>query len=528
MSPIEAYGARFGAQRYRWIATFTVMLGTVATTAASTMVNVALPDIMGAFGMGQDQIQWLSTGFLAAMTATMLLTAWALSRFGFRGSFVGAQAVFVAGSLLGMTSAGESEIIFARVIQGMASGLVQPLTMVVLSELFPREQRGRAMGIYGLGIVLAPALGPTLSGYLVDEYSWRDVFLAIVPVSIAASLLAMVFLPPKSAGGARAKKPFDLAGFVLLGVFLVTLLDGLSNGQRYGWDSQPILALFALAACALCGFVAWEMACPTPLLHLRVFASGRFAASCCVAFALGAGIFGSTYVIPLFVQLVQGYSPTQSGLLLMPAGFMLAVVSPTAGHLSDRIPPWMLMTAGLFIFALSCLLCTGADTDTAFLTFAVWIVIGRIGLGLITPSLNAGALRALPQELLAQGSGVVNFVRQLGGAFGVNLLSVLIDQRTATHGQGLAHAVTAGTVASNDAAVRLSLMLAHWGNPFGERLPSHATPAAMAYLESMLVPKAQMFAYRDAFLALALAFLVGIVPAMLMGRPSGKRSASAL
>ena len=519
MSPIEVYAARFGPA-YKWLATISVMLVTITTPAASTMVNVALPDIMGAFGLGQDQVQWLSTGFLAAMTATMLLTAWTLGRFGYRLAFLGALAVFIIGSVAGAASRTGNEIILARVLQGMASGLAQPMTMVVLSEVFPRNQRGRAMGIYTLGIVLSPALGPTLGGYLVDEYNWRDVFLAIVPVCMAAMAAVAVFLPGRDNRRAASSHRFDGFGFSFLVACLICLLSALSNGQREGWNSDLILALFAAAFASGCAFVAWELTYRTPLLNLRVFANGRFTASCLVALALGVGIYGSTYIVPMFVQFVQGYTPTVSGLLLMPAGFALAMVSPLAGHLGDRAPPWLPVTAGLMLFGVSNGLCGGADVDTPFWSLAGWIVLGRIGLGLITPSLNAGALRALAPELLAQGSGALNFVRQFGGAMGVNLLSVLIDRRTTFHGDALAQAMTPATAAASASVQQLTLMLVHWGNPFGSRLPSGAPPAAMAYLETTLAPKAQLFAYRDGFLVVAAMFFVALLPALLMRRRS--------
>ena len=397
MSPIEAYAARFGAG-YKWYATISVLLATTATTAAATMVNVALPDIMGAFGMGQDQVQWLATGFLAAMTAAMLLTAWALGRFGYRLAFLGALALFCIGSILGAFSSSGGEVILARVMQGAASGLIQPLTMVVMSQVFPFEQRGKAMGIYNIGVVLAPTLGPTLAGFLVDQYEWRYVFLAIVPVCVAAMALTMVFLPGRDPRRETFAHSFDFLGFALLGAFLVCFLSALSNGQREGWDSDLILTLFAGAFAFFFAFVGWELKHPQPLLNLQVFANGRFASCCLVAFALGAGIYGSTYLIPLFVQLVQGYTPTRSGLVLMSAGFGLAMISPLSGYLGDRLPPWVPVMAGLMIFGLSNALCGTSDVDTPFLSLSLWVMLGRLGLGLITPSLNAGALRALPSS----------------------------------------------------------------------------------------------------------------------------------
>jgi EmrB/QacA subfamily drug resistance transporter len=482
------------------------------------MINVALPDIMGAFGLGQDQVQWLSTGFLAAMTATMLLTAWSLGRFGHRLSLLGALVLFIAGSLAGAASTSGLGVILARVLQGIAAGLIQPMAMVVMSQVFPREQRGRAMGIYVIGIVLAPAVGPALGGVLVDEYSWRDVFLAVVPVCVVAMAAVAVFLPDRDTRQGVASPRFDGCGFLFLVTFLVCLLSALSNGQRQGWNSNLILSLFAVALLAAVAFVAWELTDRMPLLNLRVFANGGFSASCLVAFALGVGIFGSTYIVPMFVQLVQGYTPTRTGLLLMPAGIALAFASPLGGQLADRLPPWVPIMTGLALFGVSNWLCGAVDVDTPFWLLAGWIALGRIGSGLITPALNAGALRALPAELLAQGSGAVNFVRQLGAALGVNLLSVLVDRRTIFHGDALAQAMTPATSAASAAVQQLSLIEAHWGNPFGTRLPTGVPPAIMSYLEAMLVPKAQLLAYQDGFIVVAVMFFIALLPAWLMRR----------
>ncbi len=516
MSPIEIYEERFGSA-YKWYATVTVMLATIATSAAITMVNVALPDIMGAFGLGEDQVQWISTGFLAAMTAIMLLTAWALDRLGYRLCFAVALAVFSVGSLAGALADSAVTVIVARVLQGIGCGLVQPLSMVVMSEVFPREQRGRAMGIFGIGVVLSPALGPTFGGWLVDQYSWRYAFMAMIPLCGVALATAMVFLPGRDRTE-REGEPFDGIGFLLLVAFLVCLLSGLSNGQRDGWNSNQILALFAGALAFGAAFIGWELANRTPLLDLRVFASGGFSASCIVSFALGVGIFGSTYLVPMFVQLVQGYTPTRSGLLLMPAGFVLALVFPLAGHISDRVAPWQPVVAGLVIFGVSNWLCGAADVDTPFWLLAWWVVLGRIGSALMTPALNAGALRALPPALLAQGSGAVNFVRQLGGALGVNLISVFIDRRTAFHGDALAQAMTRSGGAVSNASRQLGLLLAHWGNPFGTRLAGGGLPASPAFLETMLEPQARLLAYQDGFLIVAVLFFAAVLPALLMPR----------
>lgn len=247
---------------------------------------------------------------------------------------------------------------------------------------------------------------------------------------------------------ASARRPPASSRCGLLTVFLVTLLNGLSNGQRYGWLSDPILSDFAFALVTGIGFIAWELFTPTLMLNLKLFKNRAYTGASILAFIFGAGNYGSTYLIPLFAQTIQGYTPTRSGLLLMPAGLVLAMVFPIAGRLTDQTPAYAPVMFGLAVFALSSFLMTGVDTDTSFWLFAWWIILGRIGLGFIMPSLKAGALQALPIALLGQGSGAINFVRQLGGAFGVNFLSITLERRS----QFYVDSFTAAQHAANSAA----------------------------------------------------------------------------
>src|SRR5690606_25851710 len=231
---------------------------------------------------------------------------------------------------------------------------------------------------------------------------------------------------------------FDWIGMGLLGLFLSMLLTALTNGQRQGWNSDPILLQFAISVVAITSFTWWELRAEKPMLDLRVFLEVSFAAAALVSFIRGAGLFGSTYLVPLFVQTIQGFTPTEAGLLLMPSGFVLVLVFPLAGRLADRLPIGLLIGVGMAIFAYSSWLTASIEINSAFWTVAWWTVISRIGRGLACPALTAGSLRVLPRELIAQGSGAINFVRQLGGAFGVKLLSVFLERRTIFHADALA------------------------------------------------------------------------------------------
>nr|WP_281380671.1 DHA2 family efflux MFS transporter permease subunit [Chelatococcus caeni] len=493
--------------------TATVMMGTIATILTATIVNVALPDIMGAFGMGQDKAQLLSTGFLAAMTGTMLLNAWMVETLGQRATFMLAVVVFIVASVMGGLAPAEGMLILARVLQGGAAGILQPLAMQVIFQVFPPEKRGSAMGIYGIGVVLAPALGPTLGGIMVDSFSWRYVFFMAVPFCLIGLFLATLFMPGRTTSGSPRK--FDWIGFGLMTVFLVTLLNGLSNGQRDGWFSDSILRDFAVAFISGIGFIVWELHTPAPMLNLKLFTNRVYAGASVVAFIFGAGIYGSTFLIPLFAQTIQGYTPTRSGLLLMPAGLILALVFPIAGRLTDKTPAYVTVMFGLVVFALSSFLMTGVDTDTPFWLFAWWIMLGRIGLGFIMPSLNAGALKALPMTLLGQGSGAINFVRQLGGAFGVNLLSIALERRSQLYVDSFTAAQHAGNSATTGLLRDVTGLLAQAGVPEAIR-----QAGAMNYLGRMIYTQGNMLGYRDSFFIVGAIFLAALLPTLMMRRRS--------
>jgi len=507
---LATLGARFGPN-YRWYVTVTAIIGTLSTILASTIVNVALPDVMGAFGIGQDHAQLLSTGFLAAVTGTMLLNAWATESFGHRATYAAAIGIFLVGSAIGGLAPNEGLLILGRILQGASAGLLQPLGTQIIFQVFPPEKRGSAMGLAAVGIVLAPALGPTLGGVMVDEYGWRSVFMLSVPPALLGLGLGMVFMPGRDPSVQRRR--FDLPGFALLVVALLAFFTGLSSGQREGWGSERVVLELGLAALAAIGFVLWELWCPAPLLDPRVFRNIGFAGAFAVAVVYGASIFGTTYLLPLFVQTVQGYTATRAGLVLMPAGLVMLVVFPIAGRLADLVPPWQPMVLGLVLFAASCWLLRGVDSDLPFWTLALWVLIGRVGLGFTMPSMNAGALRALPPRSVGQGAGAINFARQFGGAIGVNLLSITLEQQGEAHAQALMATQDGGGAGTLEYLRIIQGLLAQDGVPATELLPG-----AYELLGRVVVAEATMLAFRDSFLLVAIACLAAVVPALGLRR----------
>ncbi|MBK1660935.1 DHA2 family efflux MFS transporter permease subunit [Paracraurococcus ruber] len=509
---LEALAARWGPS-YRWLVTIAAIIGTVASILSSTIVNVALPDIMGAFGIGQDHAQLLSTGFLAAVTGTMLLNAWFVESFGFRATYAAAVGLFLAGSVLAGLAPNEGLLILGRIMQGASAGMLQPLMTQIVFQVFPPAKRGSAMGIAAIGVVLAPALGPTVGGLMVDNHGWRSVFVLAMPVALIGLGMGWVFLP--SAVAAQRRR-FDGVGFALLIAALLALFMGLSSGQRDGWGSQRVVLELGLALVFALGFVLWELQAQAPLLNPRVFGNLGFSGAFCVAMIYGASIFGSTYLIPLFVQTVQGYTATRAGLVMMPAGLIMVVVFPIAGRLADRMVPWQPMAAGLVLFAVSAWLLRGVDTDLPFWVLALWILVGRVGLGLTMPSMNAGALRALPPRFLGQGAGAINFARQFGGALGVNLLSILLEQHTEKHAQALTPTQDGGGEGTLEFLRVTQGILRQAGIPETDLLGG-----SYDYLSRVLAAQAGMLGFRDSFQAVALACLLAVLPALALRRRAG-------
>lgn len=421
---LDALRERHGAW-WRWFAVATVMLGTMATVLSATIVNVALPAIMVDFAIQQGIAHWFATGFIAAMTTSMLATGWLLDRFGLRRTLGSAMALFTLISIAGGLAPSPGWLILARVGQGVMAGLMQPMAMYLVFRIFPREQRGRAMGIYGMGVILAPALGPVLGGFLVDELDWRFVMYAPAPVTLLGLFMVRRFIPQPV--NPLRHVPFDGPGLLWLSLTVALSLDALNRLQHGGQHVPAIAAGGVLALLSLVLFVRRERRTDHPLMHIRLMANPAFRAASLGALALGLALFGSTYLIPLFVQSPPlSYSATEAGLLMLPAGVVLGIVFPYAGRLADRRPARGLIIAGILVFAASTSLFALSDVAVGFGWLALWAIIGRIGLGFMLPALSTGALNPLATHELGHGSGIINFMRMLGGAYGVNAVALTL------------------------------------------------------------------------------------------------------
>ncbi|HAX22762.1 MAG TPA: MFS transporter [Hydrogenophaga sp.] len=445
---ITALRERYGA-RYRWLLLLSVMVGTMASIMSSTIINVAIPDMSQHFTLGQERAQWVTSGFMAAMTVSMLTTPWLLARYGYRRTYSGCMWLLMAGGIAGGFANHFPLVLAARVAEGLAAGVVQPIPAIIILRAFEPNEQGRASGIFGMGVVLAPAIGPSIGGLLVDGFGWRSIFFMVVPFCIASLWLAQRFVPGTAPGGGAANTQgagLDWRGLLLATVGTLCLLNGLVDLQ--GGTVASAASLLGGAALALLLFV-WlqrrtlkrRLRRPNegtdPLMNLSLFADRRFAMGSIVAFIYGIALFGSTYLLPVYMQMGLGLSPSYVGSILLPAGLVLAVTIAIVGRLADRQPTHRLVTIGLVLLAASFALMFTIDLrrpSHIIPLLVTWAILGRIGLGFILPSLNIGAMRGLERTHIPQGSSVINFLRMLGGAAGVSLCGIVLEWRVAAHG----------------------------------------------------------------------------------------------
>lgn len=505
--------AQFGAN-YRWFLLLTMLMGSMATMLAATTINVALPAIIGAFGLGQDQAQWMSTAFLASSTLAMLANAWAMATYGPRATYVFGMASFLVGSLMGAMSNTLELLILSRALQGVSAGLLQPMSMFLIFQTFPDRLRGTAMGLFSIGVVLAPAFGPALGGVAVDLASWRLVFVATLPLAILALMMAPFLMPSGDRKRGEAKPPLDWQGLCLLAVAVVGLLSAFANGNRDGWDSDKTILRIFLSLLAGVVFILWERRHPFPALNPAIFLYRQFWSAGVIIVATGTAIYGSTYLIPLFVQLVQHYSPTAAGVMMIPAGLAMVVGFPIAGRLTDRVDPRWLLAFGILSFALSAHLLAGVTALTPYWVLVSWIMLSRVGISFCNPPANTTAVRAVPVRLLASATGGVSFMMQVGGAFGVNLLAVLLQRRMLFHGEHLAAEM-------NEA--NAEFLYQHARN--AQALEASGMPPLTAFMDSFqaigqrVAAESTVLAFRDCFFVISVWFVVVLFAIVLMPKP---------
>ncbi len=331
--------------RHRWFVLGIVMLGTFMAILDASIVNVALPHMMSAMRVNREQIEWVTTAFMLATAVSMPLVGWMVGRLGHKTLYLGSLGVFTLGSAACALAWSYDSLIVARVLQALGGGAVQPVGMAIVADLFEPHERGRALGIWGTGIMIGPALGPTLGGYLTDWFSWRAIFSVNLPIGLITLLLGATVMHRRSRTASRSA-PFDAWGFAFLSVGLIGGLLALSNGQDEGWGSAYILTCLACGLVGLTMFIAVELVSRHPLLDLRLFLSRNFSLSMALAVFRSVGLFGGVFLLPIFLENLMGFTTIRTGLWMMPGAVAVGVMMPISGRLADRYSPRWLVTIG--------------------------------------------------------------------------------------------------------------------------------------------------------------------------------------
>lgn len=447
----ERHGARF-----RWLVLLTVMVGMMASIMSSTIINVAVPDMSRHFQIGQDRAQWISAAFMASTTLSLLVTPWLLQRYGLRKTCIGANILLMAGGVAGGLSGSYSLIVLTRMLEGVAAGILMPIPNVVIMQEFPSDQQGRAFGVFGFGAVLAPAIGPVIGGVLVEHFGWRSIFFVVVPFCLIAVALARRFLPAVSSLP-TAPRPLDWIGLTWAGVATLAVLNGLV--ELRGDDALRGVFLSGAGIAGFASFALYQARAVNPLLRMRLFLHRPFAMGALAGFFFGIGLFGSTYLLLIYLQAALGMPPSQAGLVMLPAGIALAACMPVSGRLADQLRASRLVAGGFAVLVASLLLMTTVTPHTSYAVLLAWVVMGRVGMGILMPALSLGSLRGLASTEFAQASSISNFLRQLGGAIGVSLIGILLEWRLAAHGVTLLEGGRAARGAAFDEAFLLLAVL---------------------------------------------------------------------
>lgn len=418
-------------ERYKWLVLLVVGLGTLAGVLSTTSFSVAVPALSRHFGIGQDQVQWAITGFMAAMTVAMLPTPWLLDRVGFRRLFLIAILVLGLSSIAGSFATSFQAVVAIRVLQGMAAGFLQPLGTLAVMRLFPAASQGRASGALGFGIVLGPAIAPAIGGFLLDHFGWRAIFLINLPFCLLAGVLGLYLLPlPRQ----QQRRRFDWTGLTILSFATLALVEAIASLQHSGPAAGRTWIVFTLAGLAILLFVRHGQRTEAPIIGLGHFRQRTFSLGTAVSFSYGFGLYASTYLIPVFLQNALGYSAGSAGMALLPSGIALALVIPLAGRLADRHAPKWVTAGGLALFAISFLLFAALGGSISYAELIAATVIGRLGLGLILPALSLATLRHLEPHQLGESSTVISYARQVGGVLGIAIAAVFVEWRESVHG----------------------------------------------------------------------------------------------
>jgi len=497
-----------------WIIALTVTLATFMEVLDTSIANVALPHIAGGLSAGVDESTWVLTSYLVSNAIVLPLSGWLSSIVGRKHFYMGCVFLFTVSSFLCGLAPNLQGLIVFRILQGMGGGGLQPSEQAILADTFLPSKRGMAFAVYGIAVVMAPAIGPTLGGWITDNFTWRWIFFVNIPVGILSLLLTSRLIqdPPYLRRRKLSETRIDYIGLSFVALGLGCLQIVLDKGQRDDWfESNFIALLLVIAAVSLVFVVWWEWRHPDPIVDLHLFRERTFAIANLLMFMLGFALLGSTVLLPLFLQTLMGYTAELSGLALMPGGFVIMVLMPVVGFLLSRLDAKYLLLFGLTVLSLSLFHMTSFDLGIDFRTAALARVFQAAGLAFLFVPINTAAYSYLPRDKNNAASGLMNLARNIGGSVGISFVTTMLDRRTQKHTTDLMGHLTSANARFQARLQGIASFLEAHGTGHAD-----AVKQAYAVMQRMVERQATMLSYIDNFFILGCVILVLIPTVFLM------------
>lgn len=407
-----------------------LMAGLFLAILNQTLLNVAMPHLMTEFNVSATTIQWLTTGYMLVNGVLIPLSAFLILRFGGRSLFVTAMALFTIGTFICGIAPNFSTMLIGRLIQAAGGGILQPLVMTTILFIFPPESRGKGMGIFGLAMMFAPAVGPTLSGWLIENFSWRIMFYGLVPIGVIV-IVCGLFLFKNMTEPKKVK--LDVSGAILSIVGFASLLYGVSEAGSDGWDDPIVLTTVVVGAIGIIAFIVQQLKSKDPMLDFRVFKYDMFSLSSVINAIITVTMFAGMFLLPIYLQNLVGFTALQSGLLLLPGAIVMLIMSPISGILFDKVGPRPLAIVGLLITAVTTYEFTTLTLDTPYINIVVIYAIRAFGMSLLMMPIMTAGMNQLPKQLNSHGTAMANTLRQISGSIGTSVLTTIYTNRTTFH-----------------------------------------------------------------------------------------------
>jgi MFS transporter, DHA2 family, multidrug resistance protein len=519
---LEPVGTRHDGVEHRYVIAFAVVLAAVMQVIDSSIVNVALPDMMGNLGASLDEIAWVSTGYILASVIVIPLTGFLGDLFGRKRYFVGSIVIFTLSSFFCGASGSLGALIFWRIVQGVGGGALMTVSQAVLFESFPTEEAGTAMALFGLGVMVGPTIGPTLGGWLTDNYGWPWIFYVNIPVGILASVMIAGYVHDP----AYQKKPrrIDYTGIGLLAISVGALQYVLEHGEREDWfASHFILALTVIGLVGGVALVWRELTVDHPVVDFRVLRHRQMWVGTVLGVVMGIGLYAMSFTLPVFLQGNLHMTAEQTGLVLLPGAIATAISMAVVGRLTNRIDPRLLIAAGALIFATAAWKLSLMTAESGSTDFFWPLILRGAGLGLMFVPLTTITLAELAPQELAQGTGLYNFFRQLGGSFGIAGISTLLIRYTAQNRATLVQHVSASDPTSMARLQALTRGMVARGADLWT-----AKSRALELMDRQLMGQASVLAYGRIYVLSAIIILVLIPLLLLVRRTRGAGGAHAV